>query len=374
MIDKKFLATLTILYVENDENTRNRYIEIFEKIFKNVLISIDGLDAIEKFNNANIENEKIDIIISEVLLPNINGTELLTHIRKIDQKIPFIFTTTSTKNEYLIQSIKNGVSEYLIKPLNDSILLKKIEELCSKEEDENICLKHVNELEDYLNTINKVAMVSIFDNKKKMHYINDFLLEVSKYEVEELLEQDYKFTYHPDISKAILDNQWNDLQNSKKWKGKLKHISQNNSIFYTNTTIIPVTNKNDSEDKKFVSINFLTTKEENRKRDYKKKVLYSLKETKRVYQVAQDKINQLKIQISKYDDNSKYEEELKKTNDINTRHYSELKRLEDKLEKLDLEVNKKAQCSKIDKEIKMRERLIKKISKEIVSISLGSHD
>ena len=374
MIDEKFLKTLTILYVENDENTKIKYGQIFQEKFKKVLIAIDGLDAIEKFNNANIKNEKIDVIISEVILPHIDGIELLTHARKINKNIPFIFYTTSTKTEYLIQSIKNGVNEYLIKPVDPFLLLKKIMEICPKENNENICLKYVNESEDYLNTINKVAIVSIFDNNKKIHYVNDFLHEVSKYEVDELLEQDYTFTYHPDTSKTILDKQWSDLQANKKWKGKLKQIAKNDSIFYTNTTIIPVTDKNNKDNKRFVSIDFLTTKEENRKRDYKKKVLYSLKETKRVYQVAQDKINQLKTEISKYDDYSKYEEELQIAKDINNKYHIEIKNAESKISKLDLEISKKIDTNKIEDEIEMTEKLIKKISKEIVSISLGSHD
>jgi DNA-binding response OmpR family regulator len=374
MIDEKFLKTLTILYVDNNDNTRNEYKQTFEKVFKKVLICIDGLDAIEKFNNANINNEKIDAIISEVLLSRIDGIELLTQVRKSNENIPFIFTTASTKKEYLIQSIKNGVSEYLVKPFDPLMLLEKIEAICPKEENKNVCFKYINESKDYLNTINKVALVSIFDSKKKLHYANDFLLEVSKYDIGDLLEQDYTFNYHSDISKTILDEQWNKLQSYKKWKGKLKQIAKNDSIFYTNTTIIPVTDKNNKDNKRFVSIDFLTTKEENRKRDYKKKVLYSLKETKRVYQVAQEKINQLKDEISMYEDNSKYEEESKKINEINTKNNIELKKLENKLKQLDLELNTKIEINKLQKEINVADKLIKEISKEIVAISLGSND
>lgn len=369
MLNNKFLSTLTILYVENNESTRNEYKQIFEKVFKKVLISIDALDAIEKFNN-----EKIDVIISEISLPKIDGIELLTYIRKLNENIPFIFTTSSTKKEHLIQSIKNGVSEYLIKPLDSSMLLEKIEAVCPKEENANICFKYINESKDYLNTINQVALVCVFDSNKKIHYVNDFLLEVSKYEVDELLEKDYTFNYHSDISKKILDEQWNKLQSFQKWKGKLKQIAKNDSIFYTNTTIIPVKDKDNKDNKRFVSIDFLTTKEENRKRDYKKKVLYSLKETKRVYQVAQEKINQLKDEISKYEDNSKYEEDIRKLNETNTKNNLELEKLENELKQLDLELNTNIKIEKINKEISMREKLIKQISKEIVAISLGSDD
>lgn len=400
MVDEKFLATLTILYVENDERTRNRYKLVFEKLFKEVIIGLDGLDALAKFNDSNKNKEKIDVIISEVSLPYFDGIELLTHVKKINKNIPFIFTSTDTKTEHLITSIKKGVSDYFTKPIDVFSMLKQVQVSCLKNQNENKDFDYVTELEEYLNTINKVAIVLIFDNEGKIHYVNDFLLEVSKYEEEELFEQDYKFTYHSDVSKTILVNQWKQLQNSKKWKGKLKHIGKNNSIFYTNTTIIPVINKNDNKMKKFISINFLTTKEENKKRDYKKKVLYNLQETKRVYKVAQDKIDELKKEISKYGDVSKYENDLEKEKKTSSKYYEEVEDYERKIarldekqriltfgvndkiykisnittEMIDVEFKARNKIKKVEEEIKVREALIEKISNEIVAQSLRIDD
>jgi len=400
MVDEKFLATLTILYVENDEKVRNKYKFVFEQLFKKVLISFDGLEALAKFNEANKNQETIDVIISEILLPYSDGIELLTHVKKIDKNIPFIFTTTSTKTEHLIASIRKGVSEYFVKPVDAFFMLKQVQKLCLKKENENKDFDYVDELEEYLNTINKVAILTIFDCKGKILYVNDFLLEVSKYLEEDLLEQDFKFTYHSDVSKTILTKQWKQLQASKKWKGKLKHIGKNSSIFYTNTTIIPVINKDTNENKKFISINFLTTKEENKKRNYKKKVLYNLQETKRVYKVAQDKIDEIKIEISKYGDISKYEDELKKEKTVSSKYYEEIKDYESKIgrldekqrlltfgvndkmykisnittEMVDVELKTVNKIKKVEDEIKLREALIKKISSEIATQFIRIHD
>jgi CheY-like chemotaxis protein len=400
MIDEDFFATLTLLYVENDEKTRDKYTLTFNKLFKNVLIASDGSEALDKFNIANKNKEKIDVIISEVLLPHLDGIELLTHIKKTNKNIPFIFTSTNTKIEHLIVSIKKGVSNYFVKPFDTLSILEQIKDSCSNNRSINKDSDYVNELEEYLNTINKVAIVSIFDNEGKIHYVNDFFLEVSKYKEEDLLEQDYKFTYHTDISNSILTNQWVDLQSSKKWKGKLKHIAQNNSIFYTNTTILPVVNKTDMERKKFISIDFLTTKEENEKRNYKKKVLYNLQETKKVYKVAQNKIDEIKLEISKYGDVSKYENDLEKEKVISSKYYDEIKDFESKIATLDkkqnaltfgvndkinkisniitemieVEFKAKTKIKKVEEEIKIREELIKKISNEIQSQSMRIDD
>ena len=209
-------------------------------------------------------------------------------------------------------------------------------------------MRNKQELKEYLNAINKVAIVLIFDNDGKVIYVNDFLLEVSKYLEEELLNKDYKLTYHKEISKVFLEEQWEDIQSNKKWSGKIKHLSKNNSTFYTNTTILPVIKKG-NEEKRFVSVNFLTTEIENERRNYKKKVLYNLQETKHIYTVAQDKIEKLKIEIDKYEDYKKYK-----------------LRLESK-QKLILKLNNEIKKCKEDivKQINIREELVEKISVEI---------
>lgn len=396
MVDEKFLSTLTLLYVENDENLRNKYKIVFEKLFKKVLIAFDGLEALEKFNDANKKNETIDVIISEISLPLFDGVKLLTHVKKINKNIPFIFTSTDTKTEHLITSIKKGVSDYFTKPIDTFLMLKKVQKSCLKIQNDDKDFDYINELEEYLNTINKVAIVIIFDINGKILYVNDFMIEVSKYLEEELLEQNYNFTCHPDVSKTIFSKQWNQIQDSKKWKGKLKHLAKNDSIFYTNTTIIPVINKEDKKKKKFISINFLTTKEENKKRDYKKKVLYNLQETKRVYQVAQDKIDELRIEISKYGNISKYDDELEKEKKVSAKYYEEIKDFESKIARLDekhriltygvndkiyqisnmttdmidVEFKARNKIKKVEEEIKVREAFIQKISKEIAEQSI----
>lgn len=398
MIDEKFLKTLSILYIENDEKTRNKYKIVFEKLFKKVLIAVDGLEALEKFNKSRENLEQFDVIISEVVLDIIDGIELLVHVRKIDKSIPFIFTSSELKTQSLITSIKEGVSGYFTKPIDIFSLLTKIEESCLKKEKDDF--HRVNELEEYLNAINRVAIVRIFDNEGKINYVNDFLLEVSNYNEEELLEQNYDFTYHSDTSKAILSKQWSNLQDSKRWKGKLKHLAKNDSVFYTNTTKLPVINKKNNKKKKFISIDFLTTKEENNKRNYKKKVLYNLQEAKRVYKVAQDKINELELEISKYDTKTDYEDKLEQEKKISSKYYDEIKEFEEKIAKIDekqrvltfgindkiyqisnmttemidVELKAKNKIINVEDEIKIREELIERISNEIASQSIRIHD
>ena len=78
MIDQNFLKTITILYVEDDKKTSEGFCEILEKLFQNVILVEDGLEALTIFQESkNSKNPTIDTIISDINLPKLNGLDLL---------------------------------------------------------------------------------------------------------------------------------------------------------------------------------------------------------------------------------------------------------------------------------------------------------
>lgn len=390
-VDIEFLKTLTILFVDDDESIREEYLSIFNDTFKKVHVAIDGKDALDLFSDLKQKREDIDLIISDINMPNLNGIDFLTSIKEQDNTIPFIIITAHPNDNFLLEALKIGVSDYFMKPIDMDELLSKIQKVCQEKEKENELLSYEKEMKDYLEIINKVAVVYIFDKDGCLIYVNDFLKELIKCHEDELLEQYYTVMYHPEMSKGMLDAQWKSLQEGKKWQGKVKYITKNSSVFYTNSSIIPVKNKENGEINKFISVNFLTTKEENERREYKKKVLYNLQETKRVYKVAQEKINYLEGVLQHFKGYEKKEEFLNNLKKKNHEQYQELqkderkivgirKRLEQLTFGVNSQINKIAtataemknfeekaskKITKTQEEIKIREQFIIKIKEEI---------
>ncbi|MEA3554934.1 MAG: response regulator [Campylobacterota bacterium] len=101
-IDQALLQQLNILYVEDDERIRESFTAIFNK---SVTIASDGEDGLEKYKTLKDEN-KFNIVISDINMPNMNGIEMLKEIREFDQDIPFIFTTAHADSSYLYRSNK----------------------------------------------------------------------------------------------------------------------------------------------------------------------------------------------------------------------------------------------------------------------------
>lgn len=384
-MDKDFLKQLNILYVEDDELIKKELNDTLKLFFKDILLASDGEEAIELFN-ANQKN--IDLILSDINMPKKDGIALLHEIRKIDKIVPFIFTTAFTNHEYLIDSIKYGVSDYFVKPLDIKELLGKIETLSRKSKKQKKIDHYQNMINEYLDTINKVAFVFVFDKNKKITYVNEFYTELSKLDVDDVLDNEFNYIYHKDIPSEIINKQWEDLNNNKRWSGNLKFMTKDDTAFYSNCTIIPVLNENGN---KFISINFITTKEENNRRNFKKKVLYNFNETKKIYRKAQEKIDSLTKELEHYKGFEKKESEFEKVKNQNNEYINNINNLENKLKDIrnrqelftknvNLKMKEisestdsmKEQMIKADKkviylrrEIKVREHYIEKIQKEL---------
>lgn len=372
-LNEKLFKKLNILYVENDEKIKESFSYTLNKLFNKIFLCSDGLDALDKFTQLNDTSEKIDVILSEYSVSSLNGLELLFKIRDINKNVPFIFITQKTDIDLLLNSLRYNVTDYFFKPINENEILKKIEEACIAGQYEDEILNYQNEIEDYFELINKVAIVYTFNTDKRMIYVNNFFIELSKYDKYDILGQDYRSFFHYEMPKPIIEEQSLILENAKKWQGKIKYLTSIDSIFYTNCTIIPIFDEN-KEIKKYASVNFLTTKEENEKREFKKRVHFDLQETKRIYNVAQRKIDELTNILFSCTDYDEFKESLKKERNQNQEYFFKLEELEkkvknikDKYELLTVGINKKiSQISLMINEMKSVEE---KTNKKIITVT-----
>lgn len=372
-LNEKLFKKLNILYVENDEKIKESFSYTLNKLFNKIFLCSDGLDALDKFTQLNDTSEKIDVILSEYSVSSLNGLELLFKIRDINKNVPFIFITQKTDIDLLLNSLRYNVTDYFFKPINENEILEKIEEACIAGQYEDEILNYQNEIEDYFELINKVAIVYTFNTDKRMIYVNNFFIELSKYDKYDILGQDYRSFFHYEMPKPIIEEQSLILENAKKWQGKIKYLTSIDSIFYTNCTIIPIFDEN-KEIKKYASVNFLTTKEENEKREFKKRVHFDLQETKRIYNVAQRKIDELTNILFSCTDYDEFKESLKKERNQNQEYFFKLEELEkkvknikDKYELLTVGINKKiSQISLMINEMKSVEE---KTNKKIITVT-----
>jgi YesN/AraC family two-component response regulator len=109
----KQCENLNILYVEDNENTRISTEVILNDLFKEVYIAKDGIEGLEKFKNNNI-----DIVITDIKMPQMNGLEMSQKIKTISSHTPVLIFSAHNEINFFSDSIKIGIDGYLLKPLD----------------------------------------------------------------------------------------------------------------------------------------------------------------------------------------------------------------------------------------------------------------
>lgn len=116
-----------VLIVEDSPGIRKQLIEILQ--FNNYAVeeAVDGFDALAKLRKL----EGIDIIISDINMPKLDGLKFVGMIKKNSKykHIPIVMLTTKNESDDILRAVQLGVKGYLIKPINEKVLLKKIKEV-----------------------------------------------------------------------------------------------------------------------------------------------------------------------------------------------------------------------------------------------------
>ena len=136
-----------ILIVEDNIDIHNLISEILEKENYNIFNSYSGTEALLL-----LEKEKIDLILLDLMLPGINGEEIIKKIRNI----PIIVISAKTSYEDKINVLLDGANDYITKPFNAEELLARVKvQLRIKEEkQENLELKYKEMfLDEYSHTL-----------------------------------------------------------------------------------------------------------------------------------------------------------------------------------------------------------------------------
>ena len=275
MFDLKYLKSQTVLFVEDEEVAREILAKVLSKMFKNVITASNGLEAYEKFERASLSSDKIDLIISDINMPIVNGLDMLENIRKIDNFVPAIFVTARSETNNILRAIDLNVTNDIIKPIQTDVLLKKIADACEKKFISNELNEKKEELENYLEAVDTVASIFKMNDDGKILFANKSLLEISEYSKEEFENLNFSELIHPDVSKESIEKTWEIIRKNEIWNGNTKFISKNKEAFYLKNTVFKVVKDSKAE---YITIGFSTTKESLEKREFQKKVLKSIQE------------------------------------------------------------------------------------------------
>ncbi len=169
-MDESFLKSLNVLYVEDEVDIIQLVEKRFAPKFNQFLSVTSAEEALEIFK----QNSNFDLILTDYLLPGLNGIEFARKILQIKSKVPFILITGYVDMQFLIEAINVGITQFVSKPIQFKLLRNAINNTV-----ESVVLEHLlnksreKELEllkykDMYNTIQHDATL-----RKELHIIRN---------------------------------------------------------------------------------------------------------------------------------------------------------------------------------------------------------
>lgn len=115
---------MKVMIVDDFATMRRILRNILKQIgFKNIIEADDGKNALKE-----LKKEKVDLIMCDWNMPEMPGIELLKNVRSDDElkDIPFVMVTAEAQKDNIVEAVKSGVSNYVVKPFTAETITEKL--------------------------------------------------------------------------------------------------------------------------------------------------------------------------------------------------------------------------------------------------------
>ena len=129
-VDKKSLPSpnLKVLVVEDFETMRKAVVKVLTSLNMEVIEASNGIDALKI-----LDNESVDIVFSDLVMPEMDGFELCEEIRRRPniRHVPVIIISTHRDAHYVVRALRCGADDYLTKPFKAAVAKRIVERVTS---------------------------------------------------------------------------------------------------------------------------------------------------------------------------------------------------------------------------------------------------
>lgn len=117
--------TKTVLIVDDAVFMRMKLRDLLEKNGYQILGEAqNGVEAIEKY-----KTNKADIVLMDIIMPEMDGIEAIKRIKKIDPKAQIIVCSAMGQQSIVMEAIHEGAIDFIVKPFNTGRVLEALEKI-----------------------------------------------------------------------------------------------------------------------------------------------------------------------------------------------------------------------------------------------------
>jgi diguanylate cyclase (GGDEF)-like protein/PAS domain S-box-containing protein len=208
--DATLLKQFSVLYVEDDEDIRDQLVHFLKRRVGALHVATNGHEGLLAF-----DAHKPDIVVTDILMPVMNGLQMAEKIKRLSSATPIVVTTAFNETKFFLQAIDIGVDKYVIKPVNTDalgdILLQCAHTI-------------LTEVERRLSATvfdNSSDAIMVSDHKNRIISVNSAFCEITGYAREEVLGKDPKMLSAGRQQREFYLELWNSLGETGKWSGEI---------------------------------------------------------------------------------------------------------------------------------------------------------
>ncbi len=204
----KLLQEVNILYIEDDKETNEEITETLKMFSQNVFSAYCVEEALQIY-----KNNTIQLIITDIELPEVNGISLIEQIRASNIFIPIIVISAYKTNDYLFSCANLNIQSYIIKPINAEKLKESLYKI----------VRYLNLVSNILVHINKNLL---YDKASGQLIHNEFTYKLSKKEkllMDLLIDNKNKLLTYNQIEQVVWYN-FNETMSSTALRTIIKNL------------------------------------------------------------------------------------------------------------------------------------------------------
>lgn len=229
------LQSFSILYVEDDDDTREELEMILSSSVKHLYVANNGKDGLALF-----KQYRPDIVVTDIQMPVMNGLSMAADIKDIEPEQAIIVLSAHNDTEYLFRALEIGLQDYITKPVSVERLLDKLLKLVAQ-----IALKaeftHQNKLlKQYKLLLDESAIFARMDASGNIAYANRNFCVSTGYSAAELIGQNFLANFQPVEQENVLKNLDELLKDAHIWRGlvRMKTSTGTNAIFDLTLSVV----------------------------------------------------------------------------------------------------------------------------------------
>ncbi len=119
---------MKILVVDDSALMRHVLVTILNEAgVESVVQATDGYEAVQK-----VEEEAPDLVLMDWVMPNMTGIDAVEKIRASGNNVPIIMCTTEGEQNRIVDAIKAGANNFVVKPFDPKVIMEKVKETLAK--------------------------------------------------------------------------------------------------------------------------------------------------------------------------------------------------------------------------------------------------